>query len=182
MGRDPAALKMNHEGIARPATTAKMRTIPSWLRNHMSFLARDGGRWITDNSGYRAEGEPFDGYGIEWRWGLGELSLTGRLFGLQDGEEQGTFWEFRTVWHPGLGQAMAYQFGASGVVGEGIIEHTGAGQTRMTQTFHGIDGSSFTVGHESEDAPDGTHITKSFDIQPDGSWKPRRTYVWRRAP
>jgi hypothetical protein len=40
-----------------------------------------------------------DAYGITWEWGLNKKSPVDRLYGLRDGKEVGTFWEFREFWH-----------------------------------------------------------------------------------
>jgi hypothetical protein len=167
---------------AVPATAQESpSTPPEWFRHHMEFMTRDGGRWLTDNAAYKSEGEPFDAYGLEWTWGLGKQSLKGRLFGLKDGKEVATFWEFRVFWHPGEGQVWMYQFGGNGVVGAGTMESRGGSSTRSTQQFFQPDGSRTSVGHETEDTAEGHHVTRSFKIAADGTWKPDRTYTWKRA-
>jgi hypothetical protein len=158
---------------------------PRWFLEHLEYMARDGGRWIADNAAYRSDQEPYDAYGMSWEWGLGKNSLKGRLFGVQDGKDVGTFWEFRTIWHPGEHQALVYQYGPDGTVGIGTMQPLAAeaGQpagTTADQTFYRPDGSSFRAGHRNRDLDADTTDSHSFDISADGTWKPRRSYVWKR--
>jgi hypothetical protein len=80
------------------------------------------GTWIADNSAFKDANDTTDAYGIDWSWGLGRKSLIGRLYGIKDGKEIGTFWEFREFWDPGQGQVMATQFGGNGTYGVGPHE------------------------------------------------------------
>lgn len=153
--------------------------MPDWLRAHMEFLARDDGYWVTENSNYKSENEPSDAYSLEWRWGIGKQSLIGRLSGLQDGREIGTFWEYRLVWHPGEKQAILYQFGRDGTFGYGPLHQHDAETNELEQTFFNTDGSSWTGRHHTKDSGD-EHHTTSFVLR-DGNWEKNRYYVWRRA-
>ena len=132
-------------------------------------MARSIGVWIADNSEYESEQEPFDQYGIEWTWGLGEKTIRGRLFSLNDGEEMSTFWEFIQFWQPAEQKVLVYQFGGDGMVGYGELESISANKTRLLQRFTSLDGSSFSAGHES--ATNGNEQTgSSFDVDADGNW------------
>jgi hypothetical protein len=115
------------------------------------------GRWVADNTAYRSTDEPFDAYRIEWAWGLGNKSVQGRLFGLQGGEEAGTFWAFRKFWHAGEQQVKVYQFGSDGTVGIGTYERTGPHRSQLLQTFFYPDGTSARVGHRTEHRPGEEH-------------------------
>lgn len=152
---------------------------PAWFLEHVEFMTREGGRWITDNSAYRSENEPFDQYGMVWEKGIDGQSLKGRLFGLAEGREVATFWEFRTVWHPRENRVHAFQWGGHGVYADGVMIGTGERSHRSEQEFIRSDGSSFSSGHESSEQEDGSYLTRSFDIGPDGSWQPRRSYLWK---
>lgn len=179
MGLDPDALRLNHEDRARARTPERAHDAPpAWFREHMAFLTKGSGRWITDNASYKSENEPYDAYGTEWHYGIGEQSVTGRLFGLIDGEDQGTFWEFRTIWDPVSGEVQARQYGGNGAIGVGPIEYVGDGTSKMVQTFTAPDGTSSRVGHESIER-DGEHVTRSFDVDAQGHWTPRRSYTWK---
>ncbi len=152
--------------------------VPAWMLREMEFLTRDGGRWITDNAAYRGPNEPYDAYGLEWTWGIGQKTVRGRLFGLQDGREVGTFWEFRMVWHPGRREVLLYQFGGDGTLGVGPLAALEDGRTESIQTFYSTDGAAVRVRHLASNMGD-VHETMSFDDDGTG-WKPRRTYVWKR--
>jgi hypothetical protein len=138
------------------------------------------GTWITDNSAYKSETDSMDAYGIEWSWGLGKKSLVGRLYGIRDGREVGSFWEFREFWHPGEGRLITTQYGSDGTYGTGPHDIKDDGSSEMLQTFYDpTTGAVSRVGHRSELDGD-VHTTRSFDVSPEGEWKDRRTYVWRR--
>ncbi len=152
---------------------------PDWFQESLQRMAPDTSIWVADNSAYQSNKEPFEAYVMEWRWGLGKQSAVGRLYGLVDGVDAGTFWEFRAFWHPEEQSAYVQQFGGDGTFGSGKLEPDGKHKDILTQVFHSSDGKVTHVGHETihqEDSNEGT----SFDILPDGSWKKRRTYVWHR--
>jgi hypothetical protein len=173
----PASVAMAADVFAADAVVE----MPDWLKNDMTRLVAAGDRWITDNGAYRSVNEPADAYGLEWQWGLGNQSVTGRLFGLASGREIGTYWQFRIYWHAGRREAVALQWGVDGTVGEGTSRQTGNGdEIEMIQTFTGPDGSSSRTRHLAT-TTETVHDTRSFDFA-DGQWKPRRNYVWHRRP
>lgn len=147
--------------------------VPTWFRTSLAELAQGSGRWIADNARHRSDGEPFDAYGIEWRWGLGKQSLTGRLFGLQEGKEVADFWEFRIYWDGAGGTGVIEQFAGHGVVGRGALVGFGDG-TLTDQTFTDAQGRQWRELHHSWFERD-THVTQSFEWK-DGAWLPKRTY------
>ncbi|MEQ8763533.1 MAG: hypothetical protein RL885_06380 [Planctomycetota bacterium] len=155
---------------------------PKWLQEHMEFLAKDGGLWITDNSTYRSEQEPFDQYGIQWRYGIGEKTLHGELFGLKDGEKVATFWELLSYWDPEAKVVRHLQFGGDGTVARGTAEALEDRGEKSDETFVSPDGSKRRVGHESTYGEHGTYLTQSFDIDEEGQWTKRRLYTWKRQP
>ncbi len=150
---------------------------PAWFLNHIAFLTQ--GRWIADNTPFKSDGEPYDAYGMEYEKGIGGKSVRGRLFGLIDGKEVATFWEFHTVWRPSDNRVIAYQFGGDGTFAEGPLIATGEHTQRMEQVFYSPGGQHWASGHETEEAADGVFITRSFDIGEDGSWAIGRAYTWR---
>ena len=138
------------------------------------------GTWVADNGAFKNETDTMDAYGIEWTWGLGEKSLVGRLYGIRDGQEVGTFWQFREFWHPGKAEVLTTQFGSDGSYGEGPSTQTQDGTIEMLQTFYDpTTGGVFRVGHRSTLEGD-LHTTRSFDVSDGGVWTERRTYLWRR--
>jgi hypothetical protein len=167
----PAATEPDAIGTAAPIPAVVLET---WAQLH--------GTWITDNAEFKSDQEPFDAYAIDWRPGIDGKSLTGRLYGLTGGREAGTFWEFREFWHPGDQQLITTQFGMGGTYGAGPHTIRGDGTSEMLQTFYSPAAGTVTrIGHRSELR--GTeHVTRSFDVQPDGGWVPRRVYTWHKQP
>jgi hypothetical protein len=103
--------------------------------------------------------------------------MTGRLFGLRDGREIATYWQFLIYWHPARQVAVILQVSASGVVGEGTIRQREGG-TVAEQEFHSMDGGSRRIRHESEVGPMERRDRSSDWVE--GSWRPGRSYTWRR--
>jgi hypothetical protein len=154
---------------------------PEWLVEEMRKLANDDDRWITDNSAYRSDTEPWEQYGIEWSWAEDGNGLTGRLFGLMDGEDRATFWEMRMSWDEEAQAARIWQRSGDGTVGDGTMRTTGNGiETEAIQTFTAPDGTTTRIRHVSTTTDD-THTTRSFD-RVDDDWQPRRMYVWKKLP
>lgn len=153
---------------------------PAWFKEEMRLLVAGGDAWIADNSRYQNDQEPWEAYGLRWSYGLGEQSITGRLYGLRGGREEATFWEFRVYWHPGTQQVIMLQIASWGAVGEGPMLAAPDSGTVAEQTFWMPSGAASRVRHESVTNRT-THTTHSFDWTEDG-WAPRRSYVWRRVP
>ncbi|MEZ5319682.1 MAG: hypothetical protein R2752_19935 [Vicinamibacterales bacterium] len=139
------------------------------------------GTWVADNAAYKGPGDPNDAFGIEWQWGLGRQSLVGRLYGIRDGKDIGTYWQFREFWHPGEGRIIATQFGSDGSYGAGPGEIRPDGSSEYLQTFWDPSAGTVTrVGHRATLEGD-VHTTTSFDVGADDVWTVRRTYVWKRV-
>lgn len=152
--------------------------IPAWA---LEDMARMVGSWKTDNSAYQSDTEPFDAYGMEWTWILGQKSVTGQLYAFRDGEATAPFWQFRAYWHPGEARMVAFQIGRDGSVGTGTYERTSDDQTRSLQTFYDPTREMvYRVGHRTI-FHDDRQVTESFDVDAAGTWTPRRTYTWTRA-
>jgi hypothetical protein len=150
--------------------------MPDWAREHMAGMVAGTGRWIASNADYVSEQETDDAYGLEWSWGLGQQAVHGRLFGLRDGVETGTYWEMHTYWHPAERRLVAEQFGGNGAFGTGTLVPAGDGNVEIDQVFYAPDGSSSRTLHRS------THTATeqsggSFDYV-DGEWQARRHYTW----
>ena len=163
-----------------PAALAATDNIaPAWYLKEIATLTAGSGRWVADNSMYRSEQEPFDAYATEWVAGFGGTTMTGRLYGIHDGEHSVDFWEFRHYWHTGLQKVVVEQFGWGSAVGLGTAwQEESATHTR--QTFYAADGSAREDGHVSYFPDSDTHVTESFDID-DDEWVARRKYTWRRV-
>ena len=156
---------------------ARAEPAPEWVVENWTGLV---GTWVADNSAYKTTDAAMDAFGLEWSWGLNQKSLVGRLYGIKDGKEVATFWELREFWHPGKGELLTEQFGGNGAYGVGPHRETGDGSTEMLQVFYDPStGRENRVGHRA--VLDGDeHTTTSFDVDDDGTWTERRTYVWRR--
>ncbi len=167
-----------HNPHATAVTPSDPTAIPDWFMKSMEETMQDGGRWIADNADYKNDTEPYDAYAMVWTWGIGKKSLVGRLSGIQDGEETGTFWEFRQVWHPGEQKAYVYQLGGDGTFGVGPLQPLSENMWELDQTFFTPDGTTFRSGHRNERI-DGEDHTRSYNILEDGTWEERRFYLWK---
>lgn len=155
-------------------TALSQQKIPDWF---ISNMEESIGTWVTDNKTYKNEKEPFDQYRMDWKWGVGKQSITGRLYGVINGKEQGTFWEFRQYWDFAKNKGIVVQYGGDGTIGIGPIILKEGNQTEMTQEFISPNGTKNIHGHRST-LIKGKLTTSSFDIKPDKTWKKRRTYIW----
>lgn len=164
------------EGTASEKAPPPVGRLPTWVGSYFATMV---GTWIADNAAHRSAAEPFEAYGMEWKLGAGGKSLVGRLYGIRDGKDVGTSWDFREFWHPGEEHLIASQFGSDGTYGVGRHERRAEGHMEMVQTFYAPTGGVTRVGHRSELRANEL-VTRSFDVQADGIWKERRTYVWLR--
>jgi hypothetical protein len=117
---------------------------------------------------------------MAWEKGPSRQTLRGRLFGIRDGKDVGTFWDFHVFWHPGEGKAFISQVGADGTLGMGTLEPPSAdGSARSEATIYSVDGTTTRIAHVVRNRGD-IHAGESFDWV-DGTWQPRRSYVWHRV-
>ena len=137
------------------------------------------GIWITDNGKYKTENEPYEAYGMEWEWGLGKKSLSGRLYCIQNGRDVRTAWTFLEFWDPQTGELKLLQIGGDGTIGNGTIRLEKDSSTRSLQTFSSPNGTSFTIGHQAKNVNGESHIS-SFNVDGD-QWTPRRSYIWKNS-
>ncbi len=155
--------------------------LPGWVTADWQYWTQGSGRWIADNSAYKAPNEPFDAYGTEWKLGLGKKSLKGRLFAVRDGKEVGTIWEFHSYWHPAEKRVVLLQFGSDGTFATGTMRVTGEKMTESLERFFDPAGKSTQLGHRAELHP-GEARMQSYDVSEDGTWTQRRYYVWKLQP
>ncbi len=168
--------------FSKPTSDTTSSTPPEWYFAHLHYLTESGGRWLASNAKFESETEPFDAYGMHWEWGPGQQSVKGQMFGIQDGEEGATLWEFRTHWHPKENRAITMQFGAAGSYGIGTLQHEEEGRTRSEQKLSEPDGRSSRVGHRNVETSPSEFQTDAYDIDPDDTRRPRRSYTWTRQP
>ena len=110
------AQNTSEDGQAVPAGAP----IPQWLLDDWAARTAGTGTWITDNSAYKNENEPFDAYGLQWAYGIGKKHLNGRLYCIRDGKDIGAVWQFLEFWDPAAGEARIVQIGSDGTVGQGL--------------------------------------------------------------
>lgn len=154
--------------------------IPQWVRNNWAKRTAETGRWITANTEYKSEQEPYDAYGLQWEYGLGKNHLKGRLFCMNDGKEVGTLWTFTEFWDPATEKVRVLQIGSDGTVGQGTIWLEEDGKIKEQQVFTSPNRSSFESGHLTWMENGAQHI-QSYTIK-DGEWKKRRFYIWKLKP
>lgn len=167
--------------ITAPALAQKIaeapQSAPQWFLDDNEFLTRDGGRWIASNADYQNENEPMEAFVMEWEAGYAN-SITGRLYGLIDGEPTQDFWRFRQYWHPGKGKAVLEQFGIGGAFGIGSLWPDDV-SNKLLQTFYAPGGDAAEQGHKATNPDADTHVTTSYDVVGD-EWTERRSYTWKR--
>lgn len=171
-------------GSAVADQTLDKKGPPTWYLENVRFMTADGGTWIADNAPHKSDDEPWDAYGIEWNSGPGGFSMSGRLFGIKEGERSDLdFWLFSQYWDPTRQKAVVQQFGW-GSVGVGIMTSgKETGDTVLEQTLTAFDGTSSKVAHRASNPSDNIHVTTSYEVDESGAWTEQRTYRWkRRAP
>lgn len=164
--------------VAPHANDAISAPAPQWWRDHVAFITRDGGIWVSPNPPGASDQSQPDAFAMEWRAAYGDHLLIGRLYGLRNGQEIAEYWSFREFWHPGEGRAVLQQWGGPGVYGAGESRwENGAGVTE--QTFWLPDGRSWREGHRNRERGD-EYETHAFDIDDAGNWISKDPRVWRR--
>lgn len=159
--------------------SAQEANLPSWVKEEWKIWTHDGGTWTTDNREYKNSQNPYDAYGMEWKWGLGEKTIKGRLYVIKDGRDAGTIWEYRSAWHPIDKTVLLYQFGSDGSLGLGVMDSTGIHESRLTQRFFDPSGQISSLGHDHRIKNDREIEIQSYTISESGEWKKLRFYVWK---
>ncbi|MCB0668951.1 MAG: hypothetical protein KDC80_24170 [Saprospiraceae bacterium] len=154
-------------------------TVPEWIRKNWAHRTEGDGIWIADNTPFKSEQEPYDAYGQQWQYGLGDSYLRGRLFCMQDEKDIGTVWDFIEYWDPEAGELKVLQIGRDGTTGQGTIEQNEENQTKSLQTFTSPSGHSFVSGHIVE-LKDGEQKTQSYHVENE-KWVQNRQYIWKRV-
>lgn len=163
-------------GAPPPQAAPAAAVLPQWWADHVAFISRDGGTWVTPNP--TADPNAPDAFGMEWRASNEGRVLTGRLYGLRDGREIAEYWTFREFWHPGEARAIVQQWGGPGVYGVGESRWED-GEGVLDQTFWLPDGRSWREGHRNRERGD-EYETNAFDIDAQGAWTLTDARVWRR--
>lgn len=154
-------------------------TVPEWIRKNWAYRTEGDGTWIADNTAFKSAQEPYDAYGQQWQYGLGDSYLRGRLFCIQDEKDIGTVWDFIEYWDPEARELKVLQIGRDGTTGQGTIELNEEQQTKSLQTFTGPGGHSFVSGHIVELHGD-EQKTESYHVENE-KWVKNRQYIWKRV-
>lgn len=155
---------------------AQNQNLPDW---YTADLKANLGIWTTDNSEYKSDEEPYDGYGMEWTWGIGKSSLRGRLYGIQSGQATGDFWEFEQYWDPQAQKAVLVQHGHNNIVGTGTAKPFKNGQIEAIQTFSMPGLEAWEERHLNK-IEGNTLTTLSFRKDKSGKWVQKRSYTWTK--
>ncbi|NNM23299.1 MAG: hypothetical protein HKO54_07080 [Flavobacteriaceae bacterium] len=141
-------------------------------------MERQVGIWKASNSEYMNENETDDAYAIEWKWGVGQKSLLGILFGMKNGERTNDYWQFVQFWDSKVQKVRVLQIAMFGVYGEGFLERIDASNSKVVQTFVTPDGHSYSEGHTTQ-VFDNYEVSISYEIK-EGEWIKKRTYTWHK--
>ena len=159
------------------------KAAPSWFSDDVEFSSRAGGRWVTDNSKYKSEQEPWDFYVLEWQAGPANSSMSGHMSAIKDDTPfDDNFWAFSQYWNPATGEAIVQQYGW-GSVGIGQLKPADSNEDidlEMRQVFTSFDGSSSETGHRTKHIDDDTFDIWSFTIDEKGDEVAGRYYRWKR--
>lgn len=172
----PCTMPAQKSAGSKPAAPPSA-PIPQWLLDDWAARTSGTGTWITDNSAYQSDSEPYEAYGLQWEYGLGKKSLKGLLYCIQDGKDIGSVWQFLEFWDPAAGEVRILQIGSDGTVGQGKAWRLDDGSSKSQQAFASPDGGTFESGHHSW-MEDGANHTQSYNIV-DGEWVKRRYYIWK---
>lgn len=155
--------------------------LPKWVTATWAKLAEGTGIWIADNP-YFGENIPYDSYGMKWTYGPGKTALKGRLYGIRNGKDVFTLWEFLEYWHPGEQKLLTVQYGKNDNLGNlALGESIDTGLPNHYQALslvYGPGGKIYHVGHKSEFLGD-ENRSQSFDIV-NGQWQERGSFTWKR--
>ena len=150
-------------------------------QKYLDEIASEVGIWMADNSEYKNENEPMDAYALEWKYGPHRNNIYGRLYGLIEGKEAGTYWEFHKYWNPEKNQVVVMQIGWDGTLGMGTIKWTKENETELVQIFTAPDGSQRKQGHRTTKFGTDKEVGTSFTINDQNEWIPDRTYTWVKS-
>ena len=149
-------------------------SIPDWF---IDDLKKNIGVWTTDNSAYKSENEPQDSYVMDWQWGIGKTSITGRLYGVVAGKNTEDYWHFRQYWDNQKQTAMLIQYGLSGIIGVGDLKLLNDGNVQAVQEFSTPNGQKWLTKHLTGN--DGKILnTSSYNQDKKGNWVIDRSYIW----
>lgn len=151
--------------------------IPEWFVSHMSYSI---GQWVTSNSDYKNEDEPYDQYIIEWIWGIGKKSAVGRLSGFINGHSISDIWEYRQYWDPDSAKPVILQFGKTGMIGKGELIKLDNGDLELHQIFTNVNKNKEVIGHRITIIDSSNYVGASFVVVENDRWDKIREYIWTK--
>jgi len=104
---------------------------------------------------------------------------TGRLYGIEEGNETDVYWTYAEFWHPGTRKAVLEQWGGDGRYGLGETTSPGENCGQVDQFFWLPDGRSWHEGHRTVEDGD-IYITDTFDIDANDVWTQSGSFTWHR--
>ena len=148
--------------------------------SYLTMLDQEVGVWVADNSRYMSDSEPFDAYALEWSYGINHKSITGRLYGLKDGLDKGTLWQFRKYWDPSQDKPVLAQYSGDGTMGTGAFTKHSHSHHEIVQTFVSPGGTPYKIGHRTDIKSDSVHVGLSYTINDKDEWTLNRSYTWKK--
>lgn len=136
------------------------------------------GIWKADNSEYKNKNEPMTSYVIEWRFGELKNNIYGKLYGLVDTTNVGTFWEFHQYWNPTVNKIEILQIGGNGTIGIGYLNIVSDNKYELIQLFTDHEGVKRREKHIYINPNNYTEMTTSFEEGNIQNWIQKRTYTW----
>lgn len=154
---------------------AQTNPIPKWYSENNSRLT---GTWLADNSSYFSEDEPYINYAIEWKYGLDNSNLIGRLYGITKENQEIDFWQLRLYWNNEKKSAELAQYGYSNVTGIGKLRTLTSNRTESIQQFSMPNGKTWKEKHITK-FTENKQTTTSYELE-NNQWQEKRTYEWHK--
>lgn len=149
-------------------------------RNALQHFESQVGIWKADNSPYKNQNEPMTAYVLEWKFSELKNSIYGKLYGLVDTTNVGTFWEFHQYWNPNTARIEVTQIGGDGTIGNGSLIIINSVEYELIQLFTNTKKETRFEKHTYLRPKANTEITSSFEKDLNGNWIKKRTYSWLR--
>jgi len=167
-------------GATARAQPAPPSPLQHWWVEHVAYMGRGSGVWITPNPQAHTDASAPDAFRMEWRAVSEGYGLVGRLYGVESGQETAEYWTFREFWHPGERRVVIEQWAGPGVYGRGETRSLTPARGEIDQTFWLPDGRGWREGHRTVEG-EGGYLTEVYDIGGDGVWTLRASSLWRRV-
>lgn len=140
-------------------------------------IQRKAGVWQTSNSLYQSENEPYDHYLIEWVPGPEGKELYGQLYGLKGEDTSTVLWTYHQYYDPKAEAAMVKQVGQEGTTAMGVLIRSND-TLKLEQSFVSLGEVSHKEGHITKLLDQDSERITSYEIDEEGLWLQKRTYLW----